>query len=77
MLNSRFPKLLITRDYNGEIGKPYGVDKGIPVMVMLHRDGTVAYIHVGYGKGALDTLLKEINGLLNEPVTKAAAARTH
>lgn len=24
------PKLLITRDYNGEIGKPYGVDKGIP-----------------------------------------------
>ncbi|MGH8160558.1 MAG: TlpA family protein disulfide reductase [Gammaproteobacteria bacterium] len=71
LLNSRLPNLLVTRDFNGKIGKPYGADKGIPVMVMLHRDGTVAYVHVGYSKSELDTLIAEINDLLNEPAKPA------
>ena len=45
-------------------GKPYGSDKGIPVMVMPRRDGTVAHVHVGYGEDMLDTLVGEINELL-------------
>ena len=42
-------------------------------MVMLHGDGTVAYVHIGYDESELDTLLKEINELLNEPVTQPDA----
>jgi thiol-disulfide isomerase/thioredoxin len=67
VLSKRLPGLLITWDRTGAIGKPYGSDKGIPVMVMLHRDGTVAHIHVGYGEDMLDSLVGEINDLLVEP----------
>lgn len=66
VLGKRLPGLLITWDRTGAIGKPYGSDKGIPVMVMLHRDGTVAHIHVGYGEDMLDSLVSEINDLLVE-----------
>jgi len=65
LLGSRLPSLLITRDVNGSIGKPYGVSGSIPVMVMLHRDGTVAYVHVGYDQDELDELITEINRLLS------------
>lgn len=65
-LRPKLPDLLITWDRDGDIGKPYGV-KGIPVMVMLHRDGSVAHVHIGYGEDMLDTLVEEINDLLNEP----------
>jgi hypothetical protein len=42
---------------------------------MLHRDGTVAHVHVGYGEDMLDTLVAEINTLLAEPapITVASA----
>ncbi|KRE98588.1 redoxin [Frateuria sp. Soil773] len=71
-LHSRFPELLLSWDSDGAIGKPYGADKGIPVMVMLHRDGTVAHVHVGYGEDMLESLLAEINALLAEPEPPAA-----
>jgi thiol-disulfide isomerase/thioredoxin len=67
LLQSRLPGLLLSWDRNGRIGEPYGTDKGIPVMVMLHRDGTVAHVHVGYGEDMLDGLVAEINALLSEP----------
>lgn len=73
-LRPRLPGLLMTWDRDGSLGKPYGTDKGIPVMVMLHRDGTVAHVHVGYGEDMLDSLLTEINALLAEPVPAAVAA---
>lgn len=77
LLGSKLPSLLITRDASGSIGKPYGVDGSIPVMVMLHRDGTVAHVHIGYDKDKLDDLIAEINQLLAEPLkTSAAAAAT-
>lgn len=46
-------------------------------MVMLHRDGSVANIHVGYGDDMLDSLVAEINGPINEPAPgpKALACR--
>ena len=66
LLHSRLPNLLVTWDRTGAIGRPFGADKEIPVMVLLHRNGTVAYIHVGYGEDMLDTIVSEINGLLAE-----------
>ena len=72
-LRKSLPQLVVTWDRNGAIGKPYGV-KGIPVMVMLHRDGTVAHVHVGYGEDMLDTLVAQINVLLREPPIGTPAA---
>lgn len=66
------PGLLMTWDRDGNLGKPYGTDKGIPVMVMLHRDGTVTHVHVGYGADMLDSLVAEINALLGEPAPPSA-----
>jgi thiol-disulfide isomerase/thioredoxin len=74
ILHPRLPGLLLTWDRDGEIGKPYGASKGIPVMVMLHRDGTVAHVHVGYGEDMLDDLVAEINALLAEPAPAAVAS---
>ena len=77
VLRPRLPGLLMTWDRDGAIGKPYGTDKGIPVMVMLHRDGTVAHVHVGYSEDMLDSLVAEINALLTEPAAPPAVASIH
>jgi len=77
LLRKHLPGLLITWDRDGTIGKPYGAGKGIPVMVMLHRDGTVAHVHIGYGEDMLDSLVAEINALLSEPATPPAAAKSN
>jgi hypothetical protein len=74
VLHPRLPDLLLTWDRDGKIGDPYGASKGIPVMVMLHRDGTVAHVHVGYGEDMLNDLVAEINALLAEPVPATVAA---
>lgn len=74
LLRKEAPGVLAAWDRYGEIGKQYGADKGIPVMVMLRRDGTVAHLHVGYGEDMLEPLLAEINALLQEP---AAASGGH
>ncbi|WP_158882217.1 TlpA disulfide reductase family protein [Rhodanobacter sp. L36] len=73
VLHPGLPDLLLTWDRYGRIGEPYGASKGIPVMVMLHRDGTVAHVHVGYGEDMLDSLVSEINALLAEPVPATVA----
>jgi thiol-disulfide isomerase/thioredoxin len=69
ILKPRLPGLLMSWDRDGSIGKPFGTDRGIPVMVMLHRDGTVAHVHWGYSEDMLDSLLAEINTLMAEPST--------
>ena len=76
-LRPRLPGLLMTWDRDGTLGRPYGSDKMIPVMVMLHRDGRVAQVHVGYGEDMLDSLVAEINTLLVEPAPAVAAAVPH
>jgi len=77
VLRKRLPNLLISWDRTGKVGAPYGTAGGIPVMVMLHRDGSVAHIHVGYGEDMLDSLVAEINGLLNEPEPGPKALAAH
>lgn len=74
VLQKALPGLLITWDRRGAIGRPYGSNHGIPVMVMLHRNGTVAHVHVGYGESMLPALVEEINVLLAEPPPPANVA---
>jgi hypothetical protein len=42
-------------------------------MVMIGRDGRIAYVHVGYDESMLDTIANELNTLLAAPVP----ANTH
>ncbi|HWU75205.1 MAG TPA: TlpA disulfide reductase family protein [Rhodanobacter sp.] len=77
VLRERLPNLLVSWDRDGKVGAAYGTSGGIPVMVMLHRDGTVAHIHVGYGEDMLDSLIAEINALLNEPTAGPRTAAAH
>ena len=67
VLHKQAPGVLATWDRHGDIGRPFGTAQGIPVMVMIRADGTVAHIHAGYGEDMLDSLLAEINALLAEP----------
>lgn len=76
ILVSRLPNLVVTRDYNGDIAKRYGL-KALPFLIMLHRDGTVAYMHVGYNESELDTILAQINTLLNEKTQNSGVASSH
>ena len=71
-LQTKLPGMLLTWDSNGALRKPYG-SEGIPVMVMLHRDGTVAHVHIGYDEDELNQIVAEINQLLNEPAASAPA----
>lgn len=73
LFRKQAPGILSTWDRKGEVGLPYGSNKSIPVMVMLRKDGTVAHLHVGYSEDALDSLVAEINALLNEPAGAAGS----
>lgn len=74
LLHSKLPGLLITWDRNGSLSDSFGLnDAGLPQMIMLHRDGTIAHIEVGYDESALDSLVAEINKLMNEPTPPAIA----
>lgn len=72
LLGKRMPGLIMTWDEHGSIGEPYGANKAIPVMVLLHRDGTIADVRAGYSEEDLDGLLAEINALLAEPAPAPA-----
>ena len=73
-LRRRMPELLITWDQHGSIGKPYGANDNLPVMVLLHRDGTIADIRTGYDEKDLDDLIAEINTLMAEPAPPPTTA---
>ncbi|MGH8216707.1 MAG: TlpA family protein disulfide reductase [Rhodanobacteraceae bacterium] len=76
LLTPKLPGLLLTWDRTGALAKSFGLDGALPAMIMLHRDGTVAHVHVGYDESMLDTLVAEINALLNEPAPPRAAVAT-
>jgi len=56
-------EITFVHDKSGGIAKMYGV-KGIPFMIILDVDGTVAFKHTGYNETALNGIVDEINGLL-------------
>ena len=70
-------ELDITRDSNEHLADAYGVN-GLPHMVLVDKQGRLAFTHVGYSEKSLPNFVDEINGLLNENVVAAhapAAAR--
>ncbi len=73
-LQARDPSLLVSWDRDGSISRQLGAGHRIPIMVMLHRNGSVAYVHVGYGESMLNTLVAEVNDLLREPAQPGVAA---
>jgi thiol-disulfide isomerase/thioredoxin len=60
-------QMSFTHDRTGRIGDGYGL-RGLPFLVIVGRDGRVAYTHAGYGEQTLDRIVEEINDLLAEPV---------
>lgn len=74
LLMPKLPGLLLTWDRDGRLAKAFGVGDALPAMVLLHRDGTIADIEIGYDKSALDPLVAEINKLVNEPAPPPQAA---
>jgi thiol-disulfide isomerase/thioredoxin len=61
-------QLTMTHDVTGAIGKAYGVD-GIPRLLMIDREGKVAYVSVGYDTDSLDQIVDAANKLLAQPAT--------
>ena len=61
-------QLTMTHDTNGAIGKAYGVE-GIPRLLMIDREGKVAYVSVGYDTDSLDQIVDAANKLLAQPAT--------
>jgi len=56
-------EITFIHDKRGKVAKRYGV-RGIPYMLMLDVDGTVAFKHIGYGESALEGIVRDINYLL-------------
>lgn len=67
LLMPKLPGLLLTWDRTGALAKSFGLGGALPAMVMLHRDGTVADVEIGYDASMLDSLVARINKLMNEP----------
>ena len=70
----KLPGLIMTWDRTGAFNKSFGLDGTLPTMIMLHRDGTVADVRVGYAEDMLDSLATEITNLMNEPAPPPLAA---
>lgn len=63
-------QMTFTHDRTGAIGDGYGL-RGLPFLVIVGRDGRVAYTHAGYGEQTLDRIIEEINDLLSEAAPSA------
>lgn len=71
MRQTRDLQLTFGHDPRGTLSQAFGV-KGIPHMLMIDRDGTVAHIHIGYNESQLPRLVDELNALLASPPQTAA-----
>lgn len=73
LLMPKLPGLIMTWDRNGALNKSFGLSGSLPTMILLHRDGTVASVHVGYDEDMLSPLAAEITRLMNEPAPSRVA----
>lgn len=64
--------LIFTHDSKGDISDGYDVNS-YPNLYVIDQSGKIASVHVGYGEGSLDHLLKDVNKLLAQPATATAA----
>ncbi len=59
----REPIITITEDKRGKIGKNIGV-KALPFLLIVGRDGKIAYKKTGYAEEVLDDIIAAINAEL-------------
>lgn len=59
-------QLTMTHDAGGRIGDAYGV-KGIPHLLVIGRNGKVAFKATGYGEESMQEILDAVNGELARP----------
>lgn len=71
--NLRKQDMLLAYDSDASVAKAYGIS-GIPHMVMIGRDGRIAYVHIGYDASMLDTIIAQTNTLLAAPAAAASHA---
>jgi len=62
-------QLTMTHDATGRIGDAYGV-KGIPHLLVIGKNGKVAFKASGYGEESLQEILDAVNGELARPVAR-------
>ena len=74
LLVPKLPGLIMTWDRNGALNESFGLHGTLPTMILLHRDGTVADVYVGYDEDMLTPLAAEITKLMNEPAPPLATA---
>ncbi len=74
LLMPKLPGLIMTWDRTGGLNASFGLHGSLPTMILLHRDGTVASVHVGYDEDMLAPLAAEITQLMNEPAPPLAMA---
>ncbi|MXY58712.1 MAG: TlpA family protein disulfide reductase [Gammaproteobacteria bacterium] len=67
-------KMTLTNDHNGRIKKRYGVN-GIPHMVMIKKDGTIAAVKRGYSEAMVPAVIDEVNALMRAEYAVAANSR--
>ena len=56
-------KMTLTNDFNGTIKKRFGVN-GIPHLVMIKKDGTIAAVKRGYSEAMVPGVIDEVNALM-------------
>lgn len=61
----------MTRDDRQTISNLYGAN-ALPYLLMIGKDGRIAYLHKGYSEELLDGFVTEINELLEEPEVSSA-----
>jgi len=59
-------QLIFTHDSYGSIAEAYDVN-AYPNLFVIDQTGKIANVHVGYGEGALERIVAEINALLAHP----------
>ena len=64
----------MTNDHRGAIKKSYGVN-GIPHLVMIKKDGTIAAVKRGYSEAMVPTVIDEVNALMRSEYATAPVAQ--
>jgi thiol-disulfide isomerase/thioredoxin len=65
-------ELTMARDGNHAAAAEYGAN-ALPFLVMVDKSGRVAHTWKGYPEKQLDSIVEQINGLLDEPAEPKAA----
>jgi thiol-disulfide isomerase/thioredoxin len=64
--------LTVVMDDDGSVAATYGAE-AIPQTVIIDRQGTVRFVHVGVSPGLRERLSRELDELVAEPVKNSAA----